>query len=628
MFHLSATIAKEGLAVSMDLFRRKQKIIFWIVTIIIVPSFVLVWGVSGTYGQRPGHSSFEVGRVGTESVGYQDFDAFRKRLQAAVGGLPFQFAGAPGAGTPSEELWKYLFTYAVLKDAEKADTRVSELQVGTYIDNFHPITAMVDKKDPKAVERAVDNLCRQMQISRAEFIRGVREWQTIGNYLISDSNLATVSADTIYTFYALNRAECVVKRVRIMENDSLKEEAKRAVMEKPAADLEKEIRAYIDSKTADQRYRDPSGWRFAYVLTPFVAEASVHQPTAEEIQAQYDSGRATRYAGKSLDDVRDQIKAELVRQEVERQTLRNLTVDVDPQLRGQGSSLPLAELAKLAQLVKYGVIAGETGAETLAISDAIAKLPAGAPFELRTILEGIDAEPAQVRDALIKEWKDGFNLSLRPFPSDVGFFRLHLLDYKPSVPAVVDTPEGTIKPGIYEMALVDMVGDRVASLTSEKAKEMESRLRSLMEAREKGAEPPDPEMAAELAQLPEEVIPYTQIDNANYALGRLQVGDMTEPTPYIDPATGAKGMEVTVLVERRLPTRESFEQEPEEVRARFRQLALSNYRGNYGFTYTMRGPAAVIQPSPTIMAGLVDRFYKSEITVNPELIRSNANNEG
>lgn len=614
----------------MDLFRRKQKIIFWIVTIIIVPSFVLVWGVSGTYGQRPGSSSFEVGRVGKEAVGYQDFEAFRKRLQAAVGGLPFQFAGAPGVGTPSEELWKYLFTYAVLLDAEKSDARVSDLQVGTYIDNFHPVISLVDRKnDPKAVERAVDNLCRQMQISRAEFLRGVREWQLIGNYLISDANLATVSEDTVYTFYAFNRAECVVKRVRIMENESVKEQAKRDVMEKPAADLEKEVRAYAVTRSADQRYRDPSGWRFAYVLTPFVSEASVHQPTDEEIQAQYDSGRASRYAGKPLEDVKEQIKAELLRQEVERQTLRNLTVDVDSQLRGQGSTLPLPELAKLAQLVKYGVSAGETAPETLDLTEVIGKLPAGAPFELRTLLEGLDAETPQNRDALIAEWKEGFNLSLRPFRSDAGFFRLRLLDYRPSLPAAIDTPEGTIRPEIYEMALVDMVGDRVGVLIAEKAREMEGRLRSYMEAKEKGADQPDPEMAAELAQLPEEVIPYANIDDANYALGRLQVGDLTEPTPYVNPANGAKGMEITVMFERRLPSREAFAREPEDIRARFRQLALNNYRGNFGFTYTMRGPAAVIQPGPTVMAGLVDRFYNAQITVNPELLRAdNANNEG
>ncbi|MCL2001176.1 MAG: hypothetical protein FWG74_07050 [Planctomycetes bacterium] len=607
----------------MDLFRRKQKIIFWIVTIIIVPSF-LVWGYYFRAMDYTGQQlDFEVGKIRGKGIPYHEFEAFRKRIQAAIGGVPFQFVGAPGFGTASEELWKYLLSYALLKDAEEAGARVPDIQVGTYIERMHPILAGIRQSgDPKALDLAVDNLCRQMQISRQDFLRGVREWQTIGNYLVADANLAAISDDTTFVFYSINHSELAVKRIRIVETDDIRNQAKHEIMERPAADLERDIRAYASTHSYRQPYRTPAGWRFAFVLTPFVPESTIRQPTEEEIDFEYQLNNDSLLE-QPQDEARENIKADLIRQEIERQTIRNLTIDVDPQLHGPGRDLYLSELVKLTPLAKHGVTAGDTGPELLSAAEVMQKLPAGAPPRLKIELDSLDQENPAIRDANIKEWLSEYISSNEPLRSDAGFFRLRLMEYQPSLPIPVDNPDGSINTEIYEQVLVDMVGDRVTEIVVEKARDEADMLRSILAAKEKGETPPDEESAAEFAALPEENIPYLQIPDEDYELVRLTVGDMMGPRPFADFDTGVSGQELLAVVERRLPSRADFEAEPPETKSLFRQTTARYFRSNFGFNFTMNGPVAIIQPGPAIMGGLVDQLNRGETGVNPELLRYN-----
>lgn len=606
----------------MDLFRKNQKLIFWIVTIIIVPSFVLVWGVDRYMGNQPG-MDFEVGHIGDQRIQYPEFEAFQKRFRAAIGGLPLQFTGAPGAGSPGEDLYKYMFTYSLLKDAEKAGFTASDLQIGTYLENGHPVISQAVKPDdPQAKDRAVDTLCRQMQINRAEFLRGIREWQTIGNYLDADANLSAVNDETVYVYYSLNKSEVEVKRIRFPEGGATAEKAKEEIMAQSKEDLEKNVRDYIAAHTSNARYREPAKWRFVWIMTPFVSSDSVAQPTEAEIRDRYEEGKSFLYSDQPLSEVRDRIRSEMLQAEIERQTLRNFTVDVDSQLRRE-SEVDLEELVKLAPMVKYGVTAGDTGTELLVSTEIVGTLPQGGDIQLQMFLDSIDSQPEAARDSMIEEWKSGFNLAGRPFRGDKGYYRMRLVDYVPSKPAEIDDADGNVKPEYHERAIEDMVGDLASEKAHSEALDMEAKIRAYMSAKERGEPAPDAEVASEFEALPSETLSYLQIADANYQLGRLPIGDIMGPQPYIDPRTGERGQELVVMVNRRVPSRETFEAEPNDVKQNYRAFALRNYQGNYGFTYTMNGPAALIAPSPTVMSGLANRFNTGQIGVNPDLIRTN-----
>ncbi|MDR3077430.1 MAG: SurA N-terminal domain-containing protein [Planctomycetota bacterium] len=612
----------------MELFRRQQKVIFFIVTIIIVPSFVIVWGVGGRYfegqGEMPG-----IGRVNGQPISYQEFDAFRKRLNAAVGGLALQVEGAPYAGSQAGEYWKYLYAYAILKDAEKADIRVSNPQIGTYIENGHPVLAGAkNPSDPQALAKAVDSFCALNQITRAEFLRGVREWQTISNYVMADSNISAVSDDTVFAYYSLNSAECVVKRMRVAKTASIREKAREEISQKPAEELEAEARAYAAGKSGEDRYRQPAGWRFAYVQIPFVPESSVPQPTEGEIAAAFAQGRDSDYQGKTLEESRELIKANLLRREVTSQTYRNLTLDVDPQLMTQGESLEPSELVKLAQLARYGVTAGDTGPELLDSSRLAEKLPVDELLDLGFTLNWLDRNPASSEEG-IQAWKKGFNLEGNPFSSDQGLFRLKLLDYRASEPLPLDDPDGSLNRAILELALADMTEDRADEMVRETIEELKVRLMALMEAKERGDEPPDQELAADFEQLQEEAIPYMRIEGNNQQLLRMTVGDIVDPADFKNPETGESGLEIMALVGRRIPTRGAFLAEPAEVRDRYRQAVMNFYLGNVGFfSYSQANPGmgpgpggAGIRPSPAIMGSLVERASKGEIFLDPAWTR-------
>ena len=607
----------------MDLFRRKQKFIFWIVAIIIIPSFVLVWGVNDRRTDG-GYADMEVGSIDGKSLKYHEFENFRRRLGAALGGAPLQFTNAPGAGTPGEDLYKYVFAYALLQDAEKAGVTASDLQIGTYIENGHPIIAPAIKTgDPQSKERAVDNLCRQMQISRQDFVRGVREWQTIGNYMQADANLASVNDEAVFSFYSLNRAECVIKRIHFAENEGIKAQAKQEIMATPEDELERLVRDHIAANSDDPRFREPAQWRFAYIFTPFVNSDTVRALSDAEIRERYEANRASLYENKPLGDVMDRVRADLVREEIERQTNRNFSVDVDPRLIGDGATMDPAEVVKLTPLPKLGVIAGDTGPELKSAADILTSLPKGSDIRLALFLGMIDTSPEEARTKLVDEWKGGYNIESRPYVAENGLFRMRLLDYQPSTPAAVDTDEGKVKPDLYEKALSDLVGRRAAEIVKADADEMEQKLRAYLEAKEKGEPVPDPEMAAEFEAMPTTTVTYLEITQGDNELLDLAIGELLGPLDYRDPESGDRGQEIIVMVNRRVPTREQFAAEPDNVKNAFRQIATVNFQGNYGFTYDQNGPSAVIQPSPTIMAGIADRYNKGAIRVNPELLRQN-----
>jgi hypothetical protein len=304
--------------------------------------------------------------------------------------------------------------------------------------------------------------------------------------------------------------------------------------------------------------------------------------------------------------------------------MRNFTVDVDQQLRGKNKDLNLDELVKLTQLVKYGVTAGDTGPEALPAADAVKKLPQGAEFQLQMLLSSIDAEKnVEIRDTIVEEWKAGFNMNGRPFRSNDGFFRLHLLDFTPSTPADIDGPDGKIKPAIYGSALADMIAQRAHDLNHANAEAFESKLRQYFIAKEDGKEVPDAELAEQYEALPTETITYLQIADSNYPLGRLPIGDMMGPNHYRDQQTGESGEEIVVMADRRVPDRATFDAESDAVKNEYRNIAGSNYQSQFGFTFTMNGPVAIIHPSPAIMGGIADRFTNGRISVNPELVRSN-----
>ncbi|MDR1612491.1 MAG: SurA N-terminal domain-containing protein [Planctomycetota bacterium] len=599
----------------MDLFRRNQKWIFIIVSIIIIPSFALVWGVGGFQAGR----DFEIAKIGRESLSYRDYERFRLRMRAAMGEMPFYFGGAPD-NAASGDLWAHVWAYALIKDADAAGVRASDAMIGTYLQNQHPVTAAAYRSDPASMDGEVDKICRRLQISRAEFLLGVRELMALTGYVAVDNNTVVVGDDSAYKRYAFDRAQAMFKRIRAPETEAMSRAAKDEFAGKDKEELQTLARDRILSLPDDPRFREPAKWNFEYTLIPFAAETSLRVFGEDELRAFYEQNRA-RFGNRPLADIRDQALAALSAAERERQALRNLTVDVDPQLRANGELSP-GELEKLTPLAKYGVRAGVVGAAAATATELAANPLFGPDSEIAARLSEIDGESAALRDPMIEAWKSGYNLAEKPIRGADGFIRLKLLEYAPSGPIDVDDPDGMVRADLYAAALSDLIGARVEDLALEEAENVVAKVREHIEKTAAG-EVPDGDFSAAYRAIAEESLPYNQImAGADAAFGRLAVGEVYGPLAYADAAGGEKGWELRVLTGRAIPSREEFDAEPSTIRGGYQGMLRMDRSGDSGLINSFVGPVFRVQPTTAMFLNFWDRVGRGDISVNPDLIGS------
>ena len=606
----------------MDLFRRKQKLIFWIVTIIIVPSFILVWGNRSPQGGGGGGG--ELARINGSWIDFQEFNRFRTRFIAAIGEQPFRVAGAmENQAIPG--LWDILWIYYLADEAERAGIAVSENSIGSYLRQQHPSIAQKYREDPSpaALDKAVSELCARNQITRTEFMRGVREWLAVGRYVELDQNTTIADRDTAYILYAIDRSEFDFKRIRVEPDADIREQARKDVLEKPAADLEAAVRAHIGNRPDDQRFRDPATWRFAYILVPFASDDQAKPATDREMEAQYETYKSALYAGLTFEEARGAVAADLARQERERRTLRNLSVDIDPQLRENGDLDP-AELAKLTQFAKHGAKAGDTGPEPLTAVQIATGGPFGPVPELVSLLDMFDRFPPANRESEAENWKSGtgFLFLGAPMRSESGFLRLRLLAYNPSSPVETDDADGNIKPELFETALADLVAERISGLTLEKAENLQAEVAQFMEARRAGGDAPSG-MAELIDGLPAETRRYREIsDPGDYEFGRMAVDEVRGPLAVAAREGPVMSWDIVVLTERRVPNRASFAAEPETVWSEYDGRDRSNRSAIVGYAFADNMLVRTLQPSEAMRVAFYDKYIKGEIAINRELQRA------
>ena len=597
---------------SMDIFRRKQKWIFWIVTIIVVPSFVLVWGVSGRSDSR---QNYVIATVNGEKWSAYDYQQFQKRINAATGEYRFVVVGAPDDEVTGS-LWSHMWAYSLLLDAEKIGLAPAEKQVGTYIQRQHPV---LRNAPPGTIDAEVDNYCRRLQISRAEFLLGVRELLTVANYIGSDSATVAVSDDSAYGLYAQRRSQVRFKRFRTLETAAMADQAKKDILDLPPSELESRIRDHAARLAAtDSRYREPARWKFAFALIPNVADVAPRNFSEDELRNFYQENRETLYQGQAFDQARTRIFADMAVREGERMTLRNLAVDVDPQLRDY-PDLTLEELGKLTPLVKNSVRTGVTADELLTADELVAGSLFDGETSFKTLLDMLDGVDADSRDPQIEQWRSGFDLGIRPIKVPQGYLRLRLLAYQPSRAAEIDDSDGTIRAGIRDLAVTDLVGERVAELAMGTAGETMEKLRAYYDAVAAGEKPGD-EFARFVEAVPEEAIAYSQVnatDDGEFVM--LGVGDLQPPKPFTDIGSGAKGWEIRVVTGRHVPSRSAFDAEAPETRNGIRMELAQNIRGQIGLGFSTSGLMYQVRPTNAMWATFLERMRKDELTPNPEV---------
>ncbi len=607
---------------SMDMFRRKQKHIFWVITIVVIIAFVF-WG-NYRFGTHETVNA-DIAVVNDKKVDLHEFQRFRSSLQAAAG-LPISVQGVP-ANETIPGLWDYLWCYMVVDEANKAGIDITDTMIGTYIRYQHPIISQVVKDNPDKLDDAVKSICMQSQISRSDFIQGVRDFLAIQAYVDNDKASTAPDDSMAYLLYALLNADMDFKILHVQPNAAMTEQAKKEIMEKPAEELDAAIRARIADSAADPRYRQPAKWRFSYVILPFDAVDDVKPPTDEEVEAFYNSHKSDLYQDKTLDEVKPAVVAELEKMEQKRMAMRNLNFDIDSQLRDHGS-MEMSELAKLAKLVNHGVKTGDTGEKLLTAKELAASDAYGKSELLEVFLDDLDnispasQKTAEQRQSVIDSWKSGFLLHEKPFETDMGLVRLRLVDYLPSQPLPVENADGAVNPQLYELALSDLVGARVAEMVNEKANNTVLDVTELLEARGKG-ETYEGEIAAEYDNLAPMTVAYRDLlgNPLLLGLGRMGVNEVRGP---LGSAYNPQGLEIDVLTERRVPSRAAFAAEPADVKKHYIDMVRNIRVADIAPVFAGGGGSFVFlfKSSETMGADFWQKVRNGKISIADSFFRS------
>lgn len=629
---------------SMDIFRRKQKLIFWIVTIIIVPSFVLVWGV----GKSPfaGFVDPVVAKVGTHSITRSEFFALRQRLQMAAGEVPIVLPGLP-VPEDTADLFGMSCIYALLQQADQASVEAADLMVGTYLRYQHPqISQRWDGKTTASLDKAVSEFCLRNSVSVSDFVKGVREWLTLQRLLEDDGAAVAVSPDSAYLEYAKRKTEYVLKRLRVSRSPAFAQQAQQEFSAKSADEKAELARKHVSENQGNPKYREPATWRFQYALVPFESALPAGSLTDEMVQSYFNDYKDSKYRGMNFDDIKEQVRADALRDERDRMALRNVRIDLDPQLRkAVREGISIDDLSKQALLAKEGVRIGTTGDKPMTVEELSNLSIFGPNSNLAPFLNAIDMGNPETRNPRIEQWKTAFDSDVWQGISGrndsylvrgaEGYMRLRLLDYAESKPIAIT---GDLPPQILEAAIADLEALRVEELVAERLKEAEKEVMVAFESA--GAAEGSKAKAQEiLANIKPERYPYYALTYLAYmmnpgdqlkamaqakALSNLAVGDFMPPSPYFDMSTGETGQEVLVLVDRIVPSRQSFDEEAEAVRMDYVRQAIEERRGSLrvGSVRQNGPPMAVLFIGEAYTIAMLERILSGDIAVYGDLMRA------
>ena len=471
------------------MFRRKQKLIFWGVAIVVIPSFALVWNVGGRAGPSGHYDDPLIAVINSEQLHYSQLRAFSQRLNAGAG-LPIRYlTGYNYFRQPQfhpDDNVAMTVIYAHLQLAKRWGVAIPDAEVRHYIRNEHPILspAFRDQWDHgERRNRILGQTASSYGISPDLLLQGVREWLTLRRFYALERALATPSPDGAYHVYAQSRAQYVVKRLRFPASEALRTRAKGEFDAMDAERQTDELSQTLTRLAGNPTYRTPSRWRFEYLLVPF-EKAPNPEPAENELLALYNR-RTDLKDAKTFPEVRAQLLEETVRDRRREWALRQIAEEVDRAiLHAIGDADPAAaeppDLAVLAQtpgLARIGVVAGVSGTETATI-DELAALPLLADLPdaqtaphttVRQYLENLDLAPDDQLDMVREIVMNRFDENSTPMETRDGVLRIRIVEWIPAKALSLTGDDGAVDEAVRTKALDGWVENRAEEFAREQA---------------------------------------------------------------------------------------------------------------------------------------------------------------
>lgn len=609
---------------AMQQLREKQKLIYWIIAILVIPTFVLFWG-GGSHLFEHHAAAYPVARIHGKEILSDAFYRFRERIFAVCGRIPLRFLYGieflgqvrllPHRLDGQEGYFSSVVALACLEEADRLRLAVSDREVGTFIRN-HPL--FQGEKDEKRFQENFRQVVEKtLHVTPKDYKEGVREYLKIMKFVDLLDSGALATPESAFVSFSQKEAKYTFARYEIT-SDSMRESILTEWEAKDPKEVESRIQAYLAAHPDLPEARTPARWRFEYVLAPFEVPGFEPTLTDAEIRAHFEENKE-RYRAEvettdqaneaksenvtvapseaseakeapnmtsSLDDeavfskVASKIREELLQDRRHRAAMNTIQREVEHYIQQCLASdrLPnLEEMTRLQILSRRGIQTGNSGKDPIT-SDDIGTLPLiGDSKELSAFLDELDrrfrtltaAIDRALEEEKRKEAREAFERELQkyqkifagplnaeshqeePLRCAAGLFKIRILEYIPGSPRTLRNAKGDLDTDLFSTLKNRLIAEEATRRARDKAEEVRRTWQKAL--LEQGDLPPEFK-----EQIQTDTRPYVFVPPVLRAAKKGMVLD-----PQELPA--GKGYELLVLLERTLPSRETFLQPEKRV---------------------------------------------------------------
>ncbi len=600
-------------------FRKRKQLIYWIISICIIPAFVLLWGTGRAF-RGPARANPKFALIGDQTFTRNDFYDFQSpggsgRLPAALGtrGVRIRYSPAtinilarnfkPKNADDYRVLDAHISTaivLAILEQAKKAGLNASLMEVSAYI-HRHPFFAGIGDNEARFA-KAYRERIKQMRLTNKDFIRGVREWLIIRKFITLMDRSIPASPDDAYMLYARDNTKCTYSRLVVRITQQMRKDAIDKVSGKtrkhPGPDealTNAAVEKYLAEHPKDRELWTKAKWRFEWVLAPF--DAIPVEVTAANVENYYNSHKWD-FKGKQLDEVYDKVQEQVKKNKQKEMALRTLRGEFMSYLRQHLASkkpIRIEDIGNDPGLRKRGVVAGVSGPKAVSTDGIRLNQDIGDCQELAQYLDQLDTiSDSKTRDKEIEKLRKLFDDRPEPFACKKGLFRIRLLEYQASQPRNLYDEKGKLDAQL-RILVVDKLQQR----------EAESMARKLAE-----------EYAAKIQAGDTGKIKAMKIETKDYKKLRQTLRDAPLNTPQIFPLYGdgqVTGFEVMTIVKRTPPARSAFAALPADKRKRYEQMAAWQWHGYIQRYDWQRRGLSTINPGPVLQQWIEDETKSGRI---------------
>lgn len=496
---------RKGRAVALQKFRDKQKMIYWIVAIVVIPSFCL-FGFTDIVAYNPAKAP--VGKAFGKEYNQQEFDNFFIRLRAIHLGQPVFFTFndySPAFGQTQQEAERIgaFFCMALRDEALRSGIVVTDDEVGTFIRLQMNYTGNNAAELQKKVESMVGSVIRLSSVW--EYKLAVREWLTLRKYLQVLDDTAVVPLPLADLTFAQEKTQLSFRKLVIPAMKYLEAADKELGALKPA-ELQERAQKFLSANQSKQnRDRYPflwiePKWSFEYIMAPLVVPALEPKITDEVLKAHYEKRKSTVYRAadgkeKPFEEVKQDVETDYRntyrREEAQKTLFRDFGNFITKLAKESAAAsdtetstfssaaLKVEQIAADQTLAARGLKAGVSGDKPATASE-IAKLAPFVDSGMALALQDLDRklrakeDKKEDYDRLLSEYKQlfrGSSFQEREYPIAGGdnLFRIRITEYIPGEARKLTAADGKVDEDLLKDIRKVLAQELAMNMAQEKA---------------------------------------------------------------------------------------------------------------------------------------------------------------